>query len=93
MLINRLRLWILDLSSALTYIQQRAECYTVIESIGDGLVSTIPFCLERFSFNGDKPDSIVLNTSTDITLYLLNSVVWPLTIALGLEGINDRQLL
>ncbi|KAF4622785.1 hypothetical protein G7Y89_g14240 [Cudoniella acicularis] len=92
MLINRLRLRILDLSGDSTHIQQRAECYTAIESMGDGLASTIPFCLERFSFDRDKPDSIVLNTSTDITPYLLNSVVWPLTIASGLEGINDRQL-
>ena len=92
MLINRLRLRILDLSGDSTHMQQRAECYTAIESMGDSLASTIPFCLGRFSFDRDNPDSIVLNTSTDITPYVLNSVVWPLTIASGLEDINDRQL-
>lgn len=92
MLINRLRIRILDFSGDSTHIQQQAECFTAIKSMGDSLASTIPFCLERFSFHRDKPDSIVLNTSDDITPYLLNLVVWPLTIASGLEGINDRQL-
>ena len=92
MLINKLRLRILDLSCCNpTHKRRREECHTAIKSMGESLASTIPFCLERFSLDIDKPDSIVLNTNTHITPYLVNSVVWPLVIASGLEGINARQ--
>lgn len=93
MLINKLRLRILDLCCYdPTHEQERTECHTTIESMGRSLASTIPFSLERFSFDRDKPDLIVLNTNTEITPYLINSVVWPLSIASGLEGINFNQL-
>lgn len=92
MLINKLRLRILNMSYCdHTHEQQRTYCRTVIESMGESLASSIPFCLERFSFDKDKPNLIVLKTNTDITPYLVNSVVWPLSIASGVEGMNFRQ--
>lgn len=93
MLINRLRLRILHLSDyEHAHEQQRKECHEAIKVMGESLASTIPSCLERFCFDKDRPDSIVLNTNTDIPPYLINYVVWPLSIATGIEGLNATQL-
>jgi hypothetical protein len=92
MLANTLRLRILDLSCSDLYGQKRTECHNVIKAMGDSLACTIPFCLERFSFEQNETDSILLNANTEITPYLVNTVVWPLSIAAGLKSINARQL-
>lgn len=92
MLINKLRIRILNMSyCGHTHEQQRTHCHAVIESMGESLASTIPFCLERFSIDKDKPDTILLNPNADITPFLINSVIWPLSIASGVEGVNFRQ--
>ncbi|MCJ1250423.1 hypothetical protein MMC30_007651 [Trapelia coarctata] len=102
MLINSTCLRVLELSRPnqlvdFTYEQQRLECITQLKAMADSLASTIPFCLERFKV--DKPNSptrqtsITLNTNEEIKPYLASLVVWPLTIASSLEGIDVRQQL
>ena len=102
MLINSTRLRVLELSRPnpmvnFTYEQQRLGCITQMRATADSLASTIPFCLERFKL--DHPNSsirqtsIMLNTNEEIKPCLASLVVWPLTVASSLEGMDVRQQL
>lgn len=103
MLINSIRLRVLRLSRSnplvdLRYQQQRSECTVHLKAMSDGLASSVPFCLERFKI-AVSPNSTIrkttttFNTSDEIKPYLANLIVWPLTIASSLEGIDVRQQL
>ncbi|KAL9081384.1 MAG: hypothetical protein Q9157_000103 [Trypethelium eluteriae] len=102
MLINSTRLRTLELTrlsflNDFTYEQQRLECVTQLNAMADSLASTVPYCLERFKVD-DSTSSIhqsplLINTDERIKPYLASSVVWPLTVAVGLEGIDLRQQL
>lgn len=103
MLINNTRLKILDMSPCNvlihgTYEQQLLECTSNLQAMADSLASTIPFCLERVKVRSASKSStcqpsITLNTNEEVKPYLANLVVWPLTIASSLEGIDFRQQL
>lgn len=103
MLINSTRLRVLGASRPnplvdFTYEQQRLECNTQLKAMADSLASTIPFCLERFKVveypnSPIRQTSIMLNTNEEVKPSLANLVVWPLTIASSLEGIDVRQQL
>ena len=102
MLINSTRLRFLELSRPnpvvdFTHEQQRQECISQLKAMTDSLASTIPFCLERFKADNPtspiRQTSVTLNTHEEIKPYLASSVVWPLTIASSLEGIDVRQQL
>jgi len=77
----------------LAHEQQRLECITQLNTMADSLASTMPFCLERFTVDSSRQNSISLNHSDDIKPYLANSVVWPLTIASCVEGVDTEQQL
>ena len=99
MLVISTRLRLLELSRQrlsvdFAFEQQRLECITQLKFMADSLASTIPFCLERFKVeNPDSQCSITLNRAEEIKPYLVNFVVWPLTVASSLQGIDVRQQL
>ena len=102
MLINSIRLKILALNchgshSDFTYQEQQPECITQLKAMSDDLASTIPFCIERFTVANPSSSvhqaSVTLNTKEDIKPYSASLVVWPLSIASSLEGIDVRQRL
>ncbi|MCJ1374999.1 hypothetical protein MMC20_006232 [Loxospora ochrophaea] len=89
-LINSTRLKVLQLSpdsDPLTY-EQRSECRSQMETMSNDLASSIPFCLERFKVI----DGLVKpNANDDIKPHLASLVVWPLTLASGLEDVDIKQ--
>lgn len=101
-LINSTRLKALELSCPdqlvdFTYEQQRLECITQLRIMADSLASTVPFCLERFKTHDPnsptRQTSITLNTKEEIKPYLASLIVWQLSIASRVEGIDARQQL
>lgn len=103
MLINSLRLKILEsirptVLTDVLYEEQRQECIIHLKAMADSLLCTIPFCLERFEVV-DSPnpaipqDTIMPNKDEDIKPYLANIVIWPLTIASSLTGLDASQRL
>ena len=102
MLISSTRLKILKLSHStslndLIYERQRLDCITELKTLADHLASSIPFCLERFKVDDSSrlqgQSSITLTTNDDIKPYLATMVVWPLTIASSVTGIDVKQQL
>jgi hypothetical protein len=102
MLVNSTRLKILEQNiresfDEVTYEQQRLECITNLEAMADSLASSIPFCLERLRVNNSSSRtdkcSIMLSKSDEIKPYLASLVVWPLSIASSIEGIDVKQKL
>ncbi len=103
MLINSMRWRIracspLKLSAGALYDQQQLECINHLYAMAEDLASTIPFVLERFKVvdntnSSSHQPSITLNAQEKIKPYLVNLVVWPLTIASSLEGVDGRQQL
>ena len=100
MLISSILLRILELSrpsplADTTYERKQLECITQLRFMTDSLASTIPFCLERIKVNDANVPmhqvSITLNTKEDIKPHLASLVVWPLTIASNLKGIEPKQ--
>lgn len=100
MLINSTRLRILDLIHPniddFAYEQRRLECLLHINTMANGLASSVPFCLERFKVI-DSPRSSAhktstkLNTSEEIKPYLASLTVWPLSIAASLRDVDVKQ--
>lgn len=100
MLINGTRLRILGTSrqnptAKPPYEQQRLECATTLKAMADSLAATIPFGLERLKIDPSKSPtgrtSITLTTDEEIKPHLANLVVWPLSIASSLEGVDIKQ--
>ncbi|KAG0651221.1 hypothetical protein D0Z07_1941 [Hyphodiscus hymeniophilus] len=99
MLINSTRLTILDNAHIgvwgdLSLEKQRFECIDQLATMADNLASTVPFCLERSkdyrNYNSASPP-IILDKNTKTKPYLASLVVWPLSIASSLEGIDTKQ--
>lgn len=99
MLINSIRLRILDLSFGGASHrfdqkeQQWRECSDLVNSMADSLASTIPFSLERIkvSNDGDMSSSqafVTTDSDEEAKLHLAGLVAWQLTIASSLEGTN-----
>lgn len=100
LIVNSTRLRVLNLGRShrlvdFTYEQQQLECITQLKAMADSLAFTVPFCLERFELNRtDLPisqTSITLNENEEIKPYLAGLLVWPLSIASSVEGIDMRQ--
>jgi hypothetical protein len=100
MLINSIRLGLLELSREIlisrSYEQQRLECITQMQAMADSIAASIPFCLERIkidsSLSNSQP-SITISTNQDIKPHAASLLVWPLTIASSMEGIDHKQQL
>ena len=103
MLINSVRSTVLRASLCFPEMDstrhwQRMECLIRLISMANGLASTVPFCLERVKLMKDhdsrlRQSSIQINTDEAIRPYLANLVVWPLTIASALQGVESKQQL
>jgi hypothetical protein len=95
-LINSARLKILELGQSVesadkTGVQARSN----IASMADHLASSIPFCLERFKvtlpdLSSEQP-LITLNNGQDIKPYVAHLVIWPLTLAASVGGVDAVQ--
>jgi hypothetical protein len=100
LLVNSTRLRIINMSHPSFddfACDQRSECLSQIQSMANGLASSLPFCLQKFRVS-DQPDlssdqdSIILNTSVDIRpFFKTNLTVWPLSIAAGLGDMDFDQ--
>ena len=76
--------------------QRQLNCTSILATTANDLASTVPFCLERFKIhkecNSKIPQSrITLNTNEEIKPHLANLILWPLSIASSVEGINQEQ--
>ncbi|KAL8740581.1 MAG: hypothetical protein Q9190_006738 [Brigantiaea leucoxantha] len=103
MLVNSMCLRVLKLSRSSLLVDfahesQLLECAFRLKEMADSLASTIPFCLERIkvadkSKTAKNTVSVKLCVNEEIKPYLANLMVWPLTIASSLEGVDSRQQL
>ena len=103
MLINSTRLSILGttqsistLDSSLEFEQQRLECSGKLATLAEDMVSTVPFCLEKFKVEGDcgsviPKAEITTTTARRTKPYLASLIAWPLTIASSIKGIDEKQ--
>lgn len=99
LLINSTRLKALNLSALGPddfAAGQRLECLSHMMNMANDLASSVPFSLQRFKIT-ESPRScsqsklIILNTDEDIKPYMANLIVWPLTIASSLGGVDAKQ--
>ena len=100
LLINSTRLKIINASRPdprvwVTHQMQRVNCIKQMKSAADGLAATIPFCIGRFKVqpptSDEQPLPIELNEDQQIKPHLANLVVWPLTVASSIGGIDPKQ--
>ena len=100
LLINSTRLKILDASHLhppcwVTHRMQRVKCINQMKSAADSLAATIPFCVGRFKAqdpdSAEQPSSLEFSTNEQIKPHLANLVVWPLTVASSVGGIDPKQ--
>lgn len=81
--------------------QQEQECLSQIEVMACSLASSIPYCLQRLRIKEEGQDapsdpsparqkcSLTLSDAEEISPYMASLVMWPLTIAAGLDqGLN-----
>ena len=66
-----------------------------LSDMADNLASSIPFCLDRVKVKNSRAsepaeDSVVLNREA-MKPYSAGLVVWPLTLASSLEGLDEKQ--
>lgn len=77
-----------------TYAQQHQLCIAHLKEMGENLAANLPFSLERVKVTHNdstsSQTSVTLNTHRHIKPYLANLVVWPLSIAKCVEGIDDK---
>lgn len=95
-LINSTRLKILELDQSSGGADKRwLQALSHIKMMADNLASSIPFCLERFKVIAPdtslKQPLISLNISEDVKPYLAMLIVWPLTLASSVCGVDQRQ--
>lgn len=70
-------------------------CRTDLSEMADSLASTVPYALERIRIRDpnslETASSVITNTNNDFKPYLANSIVWPLSVACGLQCLSDKQ--
>jgi hypothetical protein len=99
MLINSLRLRALKIIHPCSddFIdEQSLECLSRIKSMADDLASSVPFCLQRFKVidnhnSSSHQDSIIPTTSEDIKPYIAGIIIWPLSVASSISGVDIKQ--
>jgi len=100
LLINSTRLRVINVSHSSFddfACDLRSECLSHIQSMANGLASSLPFCLQKFRVtdptgSSSDRDSIVLNANDDVKPFLkTNLTVWPLSIASGLGDMDFDQ--
>ena len=81
----------------LTHEMQRLECTSRLKVLADSIASTVPFCLERVKAEKAnlprRQTFLTPNESEGIKPHLANLVVWPMTVASSLGGIDPQQQL
>jgi hypothetical protein len=102
MLIDSTRLRVLKLSRPnsdnFTH-EQQLECFSHMKAMVDNLASSVPFCLQRFKVADTSPNSlfrqysITLTTNEEIKPYMASLILWPLTLASSLKGVDAKQKL
>lgn len=70
----------------------RLECASCMNHLSKELISSIPYCLQEFDgIIHPTPDSLETNTPSkteDLKPHLANLVIWPLTIAAGIDNLG-----
>ena len=95
-LINSTRLKILELGQPVELTDNTGvHARLNVASMADHLASSIPFCLERFKVTvpdlpSEKP-LIILNIEQDIKPCVAHLVIWPLTLAASVGGVDAVQ--
>ncbi len=84
------------------YTQQKLTTLATLNTAADNLSSTIPFPIGRFKLENPKtlddsknkqPVLITINEKDAVEPYLANIVIWPLSIAAGLKGLERTHQL
>ncbi|KAK5192077.1 hypothetical protein LTR99_006572 [Exophiala xenobiotica] len=77
------------------YDHKRLECATNLKEMADHLAAALPFVLERVKLdNSGSPScqaSVKMNTEEAVKPHLATLMVWPLTVASSVEGIDEMQ--
>lgn len=99
MLINSTRLRILENScpDPVDFIHgQRLECHSRMKIMADGLIASIPFCLQELQVTDNlispcHQSSIMLSPNKDVRPYIAALIAWPLSIASSLGNLDIKQ--
>ncbi len=77
------------------YDQKRLRCAANVKEIADHLAAALPFVLDRVKMDHPNPPScqgsIKINTDEAVKPHLATLMVWPLTVASSVEGIDGKQ--
>jgi hypothetical protein len=96
-LVNSTKLKILELTKpSMDIDDQRLQVLSHISVMADNLASSVPFILERVKFPRDSDTKsgkllTTLNIGKEIRPSLAMLLVWPLTLAAGVSGVDEGQ--
>ncbi|KAH6870979.1 hypothetical protein B0T10DRAFT_553528 [Thelonectria olida] len=95
MLISHTRLQILDLVVAqpnFAYQSETLECLAQLNSSADSLASFVPFCLDYIRMRSHQTSAASVEISNEpFKPYLASLVVWPMSLASGLQMLEPAQ--
>ena len=74
--------------------ERRFEYLSVMKSAANDLALSVPCALQIFTpsdtFNSSDQSAIVMNENEDVKPYVANLIIWPLSIAANLSGVDIR---
>lgn len=96
MLIISVKLRLLDdFGNSATCMEQRMECISTLREMGNGIATSVPFCLEKISVVDGAPmlgmASKTPEQNEQIKPYLSSTLIWPLTVGSSLDCIDAEQ--
>jgi len=76
-----------------TYKKQKQDCNAILKIMAESLASTVPFVLGRFNIEDPSQAPILVSEKEEIKPCHAMMVIWPLSVASGLKGMDKKQQL
>lgn len=75
---------------------QRIACLKILDKASNDLASSLPFSLQRITLTGhadscSQRDLIIINADDDIKPYVANIIIWPLSLAANMAGVDIKH--
>lgn len=75
---------------------QRINCLKILNKMSNDLAARLPYSLQRISMTGHADlsfprDSISINADDDIKPYVANIIIWPLSLAANMSGVDIKH--
>jgi hypothetical protein len=75
---------------------QRIVCLKILDKASNDLASSLPFSLHRITLTGhadscSQRDLIIINADDDIKPYVANIIIWPLSLAANMAGVDIKH--